>query len=215
MFVRRKKNEETHGGFTIIELIAVTAIIGILAGIVFEAVSSSRAYARDARRTADIQILQLALNSYIDDHGVPPPTQNVFPVCLGLPDTEDCWGGVKGSESINSTLEAYLQSIPTDPLSGRIYNAYIYRSPGRYWKQGEGTIKGASDSYSIAWQVDDSNPSDAQCEMMGGIKGRWDINPTNVVPPPTTNCTPGESCRQCGILIGSIVEVEGEEEEEE
>jgi prepilin-type N-terminal cleavage/methylation domain-containing protein len=61
--VRRKK------GFTLVELLAVIAIIGILAGFIFAAVSSSIEKAKVTKTRATINTLAVALTNYERDMG--------------------------------------------------------------------------------------------------------------------------------------------------
>ncbi len=60
---RRKK------GFTLVELLAVIAIIGILAGFIFAAVSSSIEKAKVTKTRATINTLAVALTNYERDMG--------------------------------------------------------------------------------------------------------------------------------------------------
>jgi prepilin-type N-terminal cleavage/methylation domain-containing protein len=59
-------------GFTLIELLVVIAIIGILASIVLASLSSAQAKARDAKRTAEMKQVALALELYYDSKGSYP-----------------------------------------------------------------------------------------------------------------------------------------------
>jgi len=54
--------------FTLIELLVVIAIIGILSSVVLTNMNGTRAKARDVKRIADIQQIQLALALYFDSH---------------------------------------------------------------------------------------------------------------------------------------------------
>ena len=59
-------------GFTLIELLVVIAIIGILAAIVLVSLNTARSKARDTRRAADLNQVQLALEMYYDSNGSYP-----------------------------------------------------------------------------------------------------------------------------------------------
>ena len=59
-------------GFTLVELLVVIAIIGILASVVLVSLNSARGKARDARRTADLHQISLALENYYDASGAYP-----------------------------------------------------------------------------------------------------------------------------------------------
>lgn len=54
-----RRRNPTHrvktGGFTLVELLVVIAVIGILASIVLASISGGRAQARDAKRVEDLQ----------------------------------------------------------------------------------------------------------------------------------------------------------------
>ncbi|MDP6771087.1 MAG: prepilin-type N-terminal cleavage/methylation domain-containing protein, partial [Anaerolineales bacterium] len=86
------------GGFTLLELITVIAIIGILSSIVMVSLGTAREKARDGRRIAEVKNLQLALDFYFE-------VNSSYPNAL-------------------STLSpTYISVIPTDPLNG---SDYIY-----------------------------------------------------------------------------------------
>jgi prepilin-type N-terminal cleavage/methylation domain-containing protein len=102
-------------GFSLLELLFVIAIIGILAAVVYGALGSSRAKARDAQRLEDLKNIQLSLEAYFQDKGS-FPTQNGV---IGL-------GGSKSPGSINSVLSEYMAEVPTDPLSDTDSSTYYY-----------------------------------------------------------------------------------------
>lgn len=56
-------------GFTLIELLVVIAIIGLLATLAVLALNSARTKARDAKRVADMQALQTAMEMVNSDNG--------------------------------------------------------------------------------------------------------------------------------------------------
>jgi len=62
------RNLQPNKGFTLVEMLVVIAVIGILYGIVMASVSNSKAKGRDAKRIADISIIQLALERYYDEY---------------------------------------------------------------------------------------------------------------------------------------------------
>ncbi len=55
-------------GFTLIELLVVIAIVGILSQVILASMQTARQKARDAKRVAELQQLQLALELYYDDN---------------------------------------------------------------------------------------------------------------------------------------------------
>ena len=61
--------KQTKNGFTLVELLAVIALIGILAGFVFPALRNSRIQARRAATKSKIMNLELAINGYFNDFG--------------------------------------------------------------------------------------------------------------------------------------------------
>ncbi|MCL5782077.1 MAG: prepilin-type N-terminal cleavage/methylation domain-containing protein [Patescibacteria group bacterium] len=68
--INRKK------GFTLIELMVVTSVIGALASIILVPLSESRAKARDARRIEDFRNLRTALTLYYQNTGKFPGDYN-------------------------------------------------------------------------------------------------------------------------------------------
>ena len=63
-------------GFTLIELLVVISIIIILASVVLNTISTSRAKARDTKRISDLKQIRIALELYRQDHGDYPVTTN-------------------------------------------------------------------------------------------------------------------------------------------
>jgi prepilin-type N-terminal cleavage/methylation domain-containing protein len=56
------------GGFTLIELMIVIAIIGVLSGLITTSINNARAKGRDARRKHDLIQIRTALNLYYDKY---------------------------------------------------------------------------------------------------------------------------------------------------
>lgn len=183
-------NKRSNKGFTLIELLVVIAIIGLLASIVLVSLNSARAKARDARRVSEMKAIQTAIEMYADDHNGEYFSTGGHLVCLGIPSSEQCWGGPHGNDALNTALAPYLAKIPKDPLyGGRIYGAYTYRSPGKWWLPVIGAKIGA---YSISFQPDKYPSNDNDC-----LKWRWAAWDES---PPGPHCPAGGCCRQCGYL---------------
>lgn len=116
-------------GFTLVEMILVTVIIGILASIVIGVINIPRVQARsrDSKRISDLKLIQNALELYFADRRTYPESLN--------------W------QAISPTLlpAAYISTLPSDPRTGSSSvdcfsdsgvdnNGYYYRSrtSGRY-----------------------------------------------------------------------------------
>jgi len=83
-------------GFTLIELIAVMAIIALIASLLFVSISQSRIKARNGRRLADINILSKAMDLY-------------YANCNSFPQTP---AGVSGFR-LDTTKSLYLGTRPS------------------------------------------------------------------------------------------------------
>ena len=82
-----------EGGFTLIELIIVMAIIAILASIAVPSYLSSMKAAKEAVLKEDLHVMRNAIDSYTMDKG-------------------------KAPQSLDDLVQAgYLKAIPTDPIT--------------------------------------------------------------------------------------------------
>jgi type II secretion system protein G len=72
MLQKIRKIMKNDKGFTLIELMVVVAILGILAAIAIPRFADKREEAREAAETADIKILQNAVDMYYFDNGTWP-----------------------------------------------------------------------------------------------------------------------------------------------
>ena len=90
-------------GFTLVEMILVTVIIGIVAGIVINVINIPRVQARsrDSKRIGDLKRIQTALELYFADNRQYPSSPTWTPI-----------------SNMSDILNPYLDQIPTDPLSG-------------------------------------------------------------------------------------------------
>jgi len=103
------------GGFTLIELIVVIAIIAILTGIIITNLVGSKAKSRDAKRGSDLSQISLALEEYFDRCDQYPAN------ITNLAQSGGCPSGV--------TLGTFITAIPNDPSSGNSYGYSVTGSP--------------------------------------------------------------------------------------
>ena len=102
------KNSKKSKGFTLIELLVVIAIIGILSSVVLASLNSARKKGRDAKRVAEIQQMQLALELYFDANRQYPLLFNAASI----------------------VTPGYMSAIPLDPVTGVPYSYSALQSGG-------------------------------------------------------------------------------------
>ena len=78
--VRENLKKSRKGGFTLVELMVVVAVIAILAAIAMPQFLSAADRARNAKETADIQIIKNATQLYMIDKNIdtPPTVENLY-----------------------------------------------------------------------------------------------------------------------------------------
>ncbi|MFH1522589.1 MAG: type II secretion system protein [Patescibacteria group bacterium] len=119
-------------GFTLIELLVVISIIGLLSSMAFYAINAARLKARDARRLADMNQIQLALELYYDSNDAYPGSTD-----------NDCsgWdagfnGGQGSGDPFIQPLESsnFISATPGDPTATGACGGYAYArySTGQY-----------------------------------------------------------------------------------
>jgi len=92
--------------FTLIELLIVIVILGVLAALITGNFFTSLKKGRDAKRKADLEQIQRALELYYEDKkAYPLTTALIFGSALSDP--------VSG--------KVYMQKVPDDPISGKDY----------------------------------------------------------------------------------------------
>jgi prepilin-type N-terminal cleavage/methylation domain-containing protein len=101
-------------GFTIIEVLVATAILGSLTAIVYYNTMGARQTGRDTARVSDVAQLQTALRLYAEANDQYPAHDNG--VLIGA-------GG-----ALDTQLAPYLSRIPRDPLHNGVTNGYYYDS---------------------------------------------------------------------------------------
>lgn len=106
-------------GFSLIEVIVVTAILGILSVAGVTSFTASIERTRDARRKADLGTIQKAVEAYYGDNALYPASITAADLCA-------------------SAANCYLRTIPTDPAGGSYAYHYV-----------RGNTSGTSQSYQL------------------------------------------------------------------
>ncbi len=105
-----------RGGFTLVELLVVIAMLGILSAVLVMAINplAQIQRGRDTQRKSNLASIQSALELYRHDFGNYPYNSTtppgLYPVSMSNC-TSDTFQG-----TINGGTVTYLQSIPCDPL---------------------------------------------------------------------------------------------------
>lgn len=111
--------------FTLIELMIIISILGVLSALISGNFITSLKKGRDARRKADLEQIQRALEMYYEDKRQYPVfnifSSSNFSLCETKIDI-NC-----GSE------KTYMQRIPNDPISGKSYQ-YQFDPNGTYYR---------------------------------------------------------------------------------
>jgi type II secretion system protein G len=158
---RHAKRDLKKSGFTIVELLIVVVVIGILAAIVIVAYNGVQARARDARRLADIQTVNKALQLYYIDNGSYPITA---PSGMSTAYTDtNCQLGTKQADWVPGLTPKYLPQLPQS------------FSP-RPWDSRTGCYQYASDGTSYvlgAWQALETGPQSTTLYRRLGFREGW------------------------------------------
>jgi type II secretion system protein G len=104
-------------GFTLLELMIAIVILGVLATLIAGNFLTSLKKGRDAKRKADLEQIQRALEMYYED-------KKVYPTSLSF--------GGQLTDSVSGKI--YMQKLPNDPSSGMNYRYCVNSatSPTKY-----------------------------------------------------------------------------------
>lgn len=121
--MKRKIEKKIERGFTLLELMIVIVILGVLAALIVGNFVSSLRRGRDARRKADLEQIQRAVELYYEDKRAYPTAAAVpgFPFGSKFCETAAC----------DSSEKVYMQKVSNDPSAGKNYK---YDSDGTYFR---------------------------------------------------------------------------------
>lgn len=109
--ITHMKRTQIAGGFTLVEVLVVLAIVGMLLAVIYVNFGEARANARDKQRTAEIEQIALALEVYKQAYGAYPTNTGV----------------VGEGNDIDDALDPFMGTVPHDPLGpGDDDYSYIY-----------------------------------------------------------------------------------------
>lgn len=105
-------------GFTLVELLITIGIVAILSSMLYSIGPSSRQFARDSRRKADLEQIRSALELYRNSNSTYPPCT------VGT-------GCTINTTNVPALTSSYISEIPTDPSgTSRLYGYRPFDSAG-------------------------------------------------------------------------------------
>lgn len=104
-------------GFTLIELLVVVSIIGLLITVSMFTLNISRIKSRDARRMADLVLIQKALDLYYHDN-------------VSYPAVNAAQSDAASWDTLQAALLPYMKNLPKDPLNNSNYLYYYDADSG-------------------------------------------------------------------------------------
>lgn len=119
MRIRSQQNRIRRGGFTLVELLLVLAILAILAGIVLPKMAGRTEQARVTAAKAEIATFSTALGAFEVDNGFYPKGRNGLEALIVKPNNAQNWHG----PYLENT-----QTVPLDPWQ----HPYVYECPGKH-----------------------------------------------------------------------------------
>jgi prepilin-type N-terminal cleavage/methylation domain-containing protein len=158
-------------GFTLVEMLVVSAIIITLAVASLNGLRASVSEARDQKRYKDLDMIEAALYSFYTQNGHFPRTDNngAGPL-LWFTTCNSAAGGVVVPEYVPGLAPDFISQLPQDPQGCQNYpggfDGYIYKSNGTDFKI-------ASDWMAEEGELCD-DPSDKYHDRRTGeLNGQW------------------------------------------
>jgi prepilin-type N-terminal cleavage/methylation domain-containing protein len=115
-----------RGAFSLIELVIVVAIVAIVAAIAVRRLSRHAEQAAASSLTANLSVIQLAIERYRAEHAV-------FPTQAGVEDQLTKYSDVQGATSLNRTAPyvygLYLRKVPPVPSGPAVGRTKIGAAP--------------------------------------------------------------------------------------
>jgi general secretion pathway protein G len=115
-----RQRSRREAGFTLVELMVVTVIIGLLATVVMINVLPSQDRAMKEKARADIAVLEQAVETYRLDNFAYPTTTEGLQALVTAP------GGLQRADRYRPG--GYIRRLPQDPWG----NPYQYAAPGEH-----------------------------------------------------------------------------------
>ena len=132
-------------GFTLIEMLAVVAIIALLAGMLLPALSKARIKARVAKAKTEMLNIRVSIEQYYADYSTYPTNDQKFNYEAGKSAATEDYGALY---KLKVDTKAYMSSIPKDPFDNA--KPYMYFS-------NEDDIDGICDT-GTAWVIFSKGP---------------------------------------------------------
>lgn len=117
-------NRHFCSGLTLIELLISTAVIAILATVVYANVIDANEQGRDVKRQGDLRALETALERYRVKNGRYPDGCNGINEWSGQRDTD--YACDSGNEYIIGLAPEFISSLPVDPRLNGEDSGYVY-----------------------------------------------------------------------------------------
>lgn len=135
-------------GFTLIEMIVVTAILAVLAAILLAILDpiSQIKKANDARRKSNLAQIQRALEAYYQDQGKYPAVSADYRIV-----------GASGTIAWGQQWSPYMNIVPADPTSPKRYYRYTVNN----------TINGTGQAYRLYANLERGGKDPQACNTAG------------------------------------------------